>query len=676
MPLLAQRQTLPLNADWKFLRRDAGAAASPDGQWQAVTLPHAWNIADLPADAAKGPEGRFRGAGWYHRTLTLPPGSEGKRVFVRFEAAATVSDVYFGERHLGQHRGSFTAFCYELTPHLKSAETQSLRVRVDNSFFQDVAPLEGDFTMHGGLYRPASLIVADPVCISPLELGSSGVFLTVKGLSQLEAVVEAKALVSSALPSPSKVKIAVEIRDGAGQLVASRESQVELGSGESRPVIQELRVPKPRRWQGRQDPYLYTAMVRVIREGREVDAVTQPLGLRTIAISQEQGVLLNGQPTEVHGVNRHQDKLGKGWALSAADHEEDIRTILEMGCTGLRLAHYPQSDYVHELCDKGGLIVWEEVPLVNRISSLPQFAENARQQLREMILQGYNHPSLCFWGLFNELNANWTGPLGPEPNALIADLQKLAKELDTTRPTVAASFMRDPSPLHAIPDWIAFNIYPGWYWGRPDDFGKTVADMSGYLGGKRVGISEYGAGASVNHHQEGELEPPKEVNKSHFHPEEWQAIVHERSWAAARKNPRLWGTFVWAGFDFSSDGRDEGDGPNRNDKGLITIDRKLRKDAFYFYQANWAQTPVLHIASRRMTPRKQASTEVKIYTNGVQVELRVNGKSLGKQSPDDLRICRWTSVQLAPGENRIEAIAKKDGKEFRDACTWVLEGGK
>ena len=238
----------------------------------------------------------------------------------------------------------------------------------------------------------------------------------------------------------------------------------------------------------------------------------------------------------------------------------------------MRLAHYPQSSVVHDLCDRNGLLLWQEVPLVDRISGLPEFAENAKQQLTEMVLQGGNHPSLCFWGLFNELNATWVDMPGPAPDRLITELRDLAHRLDGSRPTVAASWMREPSSLHELPDRISFNVYPGWYWGTPDDFGHLFTDLSALVGGRRVGISEYGAGASILHHQEGPLEAPKNTN-THFHPEEWQAIVHERAWAWAQDNPHLWGTFVWAMFDFASDKRDEGDTPGRNDKGLVTRDR-------------------------------------------------------------------------------------------------------
>jgi beta-galactosidase len=412
--------------------------------------------------------------------------------------------------------------------------------------------------------------------------------------------------------------------------------------------------------------------VRLHRDGRVVDSVTQPLGLRTIQIAPDRGVLLNGEPYPVHGVNRHQDRLNQGWALTSQDHEEDIRQILDLGCTGLRLAHYQQSNVVHDLCDRGGLLVWQEIPLVNSISGLPEFAENAKQQLTEMIKQGYNHPSLCFWGLFNELNATWANPLGPAPDRLITELRELAHRLDSSRPTVAASWMREPSSIHALPDHIAFNQYPGWYWGTPDDYESLLPHLSAMMGGQRVGISEYGAGASILQHQEGVLAPPKNTGMR-FHPEEWQAIVHERAWECAKDNPHLWGTFVWVMFDFASDGRDEGNAPGRNDKGLVTADRQVRKDAFYFYQANWTSEPMVHLASRRMATRHLATTEVKVYSNCADVELMVNERSLGVARPDRVRICRWPKVVLAPGVNRIEAVGRRGGKEVWDRCEWTME---
>lgn len=673
--LSAQRQAIPLDADWRFIRRDAGLGAAVDSHWQAVSLPHTWNNLDGQNGTAADPglpDGYYRGAGWYERQFQLPKESAGRRVFVRFEAVSIVSDVYVNDRHIGQHRGAFAAFCYELTPFLRADAANVIRVRADNSHFQDVAPLSADFTMDGGIYRPASLIVTDPVCISPLDYASSGVYLTIKQLGADAAAIDVRTLVSSGLAAAASVQVEVEIADAGGQSVATGKTEISLAAGQTAPVDQPIRIAHPHLWQGRKDPYLYTATVRLHRDGRVVDSVTQPLGLRTVSIDPGRGVLLNGEPYPVHGVNRHQDRLNQGWALTPEDHAEDIRQILDLGCTGLRLAHYQQSAVVHDLCDRGGLLVWQEIPLVNSISGLPQFAENAKQQLTEMIKQGYNHPSLCFWGLFNELNATWAEPLGPAPDQLITDLRGLAHQLDPTRTTVAASWMRTPSSIHALPDHIAFNQYPGWYWGTPDDYEHLFSDLSTMMGGQRVGISEYGAGASIRQHQEGALATPKNTN-THFHPEEWQAIVHERAWANAKDNPHLWGTFVWVMFDFASDGRDEGDAPGRNDKGLVTADRQVRKDAFYFYQANWTDAPMVYLASRRMTPRHAAATEVKVYSNCADVELMVNGASQGVVQPDRVKICRWPQVVLAPGVNRIEAVGRRDGKEVRDQCAWTLE---
>jgi beta-galactosidase len=414
--LSAQRQSIPLDADWRFIRRDVGLGAAVDSQWLAVTLPHTWNALDGQNGTAADPglpDGYYRGAAWYERQFQLPKEGGGRRVFVRFEAASIVSDVYLNERHLGQHRGAFAAFCYELTPLLRSDAPNVLRVRADNSHFQDVAPLSADFTMGGGIYRPARLIVTDAICISPLDYASSGVYLTIRHLSADSAAIEVRTLVSSALATAASVEVEVEIADAGGQVVAAGKAETPVGAGQTTAVEQPVRVAHPHLWQGRKDPYLYSVTVRLHRDGRVVDSVTQPLGLRTVEIASDRGVLLNGEPYAVHGVNRHQDRLNKGWALTPQDHEEDIRQILELGCTGLRLAHYQQSGVVHGLCDRGGLLVWQEVPLVNSISGLPEFAENAKQQLTEMIKQGYNHPSLCFWGLFNELNATWAEPLGP-----------------------------------------------------------------------------------------------------------------------------------------------------------------------------------------------------------------------------------------------------------------------
>jgi len=675
---LAARDTIPLLTDWKFLRRDL----APDEKsetwrnpsvppWDVVTVPHTWNA----EDGANGreaepdlPEGYYRGPAWYVRDLPVPTSWKGQRVFIRFEGVSLVADVFINRIHVGQHRGAFGAFCIEITPFLNYDGKDSLRVRVDNARAFDVAPLTGDFTVFGGIYRPVEIFATGDPCISPTFYGSLGTFLTVRRLDRDKAEIEVKTKISYAGGQTSTLNLVTEITDAAGVPIASATDEIKVLSGSDEFHLQTLRVPSPHLWNGRVDPYLYAAKVRVTRGSEVLDEVTQPLGIRTVEISGKDGFLLNGNSYELHGVNRHQDRAGKGWALSKTDHDEDHALIREMGANTIRLAHYQQAAYFHDLSDRHGLITWEEIPLVDAVSASPQFLENARQQLQEMIWQDYNHPSVAMWGLYNELEC------GSMPTAqtmpIIESLQSLAKQIDSTRPTVAASFRQDASARHRIPDHAGWNIYPGWYSSSTEDATAWVHKYRDQMG-KRIGISEYGAGANPKQSSELPIAPPKA--DGNFHPPEWQNHFHERLWAQLKGNPNLYGTWIWSMFDFAVDKRNEGGIPGLNDKGMVTRDRRTKKDAFYFYKANWSGEKMVHITSSQLTPRKQASTEVKVYSNCPQVELLVNGTSAGVITPDNLKICRWESVRLQPGPNRIEAIGQGGATTAHDDCEWTLE---
>jgi len=645
-----------LATDWKFLRQKAELNAPTDA-WESVGVPHTWNALDVQTG-----NNYYRGTGWYVRTLDIPGKWQGKRVFIRFEAASIVAKPFINGKPLGEHRGAFTAFCYELTPHLRFGDKNELRVQVSNAYQGDIAPLSGDFNMGGGLYRPVHLIVTDPVCISPLDLASPGVYLTTKTLSDTETAVEVKALISNGSPAKEDVVVEIEIQDAAGKVVATKKENAQIGAGATLTVAPVLTIAQPHRWNGRKNPYLYAATVRVLRGGNPVDEVRQPLGLRTVAITEGEGFLLNGKPYPIYGVNRHQDVRDKGWALSPADHEQDAQLILDMGATAVRNAHYPQSTYWHELADRSGLLLWDEVPLVNEIASTPAFAANAELQLRELMAQLYNHPSVAFWGLFNEIYGK------PSPDVLLSRLKAVVKEADPSRLIVAATCW-DKKSYNQIADHTCWNRYPGWYNPMPEDLktelGRPAAEI-----GKRIAISEYGAGANPAQHQETKMSRPKTTEQ--WHPEEWQTHVHEKDWEGIKDNPKLWGSFIWNMFDFCVAHRNEGAQPHLNDKGMVTHDRKLRKDAYFFYKANWNPAPMVYIVERRMTARTIARTTVKVYSNAAEVELRVNGKSLGKAQPDAFRICRWEYVELAPGKNIIDAVAITNNQQLTDQCEWVL----
>ena len=667
---MAARETADLASGWKFIKQDAGATA-PAANWDAVTIPHTWNN----LDAQKGvrgnpgiPGGYFRGACWYERSLDVPAAWKGRRVFIRFEAASIVARVYLNGDLIGEHRGAFTAFCFELTSHLRFGQTNELRVRVDNANQPDVPPLSGDFNMDGGIYRPVKLIVTDGVCITPLDFASPGVYETIKSLDDQHASVEIKSLISNGGSTAQSPAVETIIKNADGTVVAQHTRTATIAAGQTVVSTEVLDIASPHLWNGRKDPYLYSVAVRVHRGNDTVDEVVQPLGLRTVAITQERGFLLNGKPYPIHGVSRHQDRRDKGWALSAEDHQQDAGMILEMGVTAVRNAHYPQSGTWHDLADHNGLLMWDEISLVRTINDTPAFTAGSELEAREMILQLYNHPSIAFWGLFNELGNLPT----PPPDTMLRTLKAEVKELDSSRVIVAATDHPNKS-YNLIPDWTCFNIYPGWY--RPATPGPddTITQFSREIG-KRTALSEYGAGGNPFQHEEGPVvwRGGKMANNP-FHPEEYQAAVHEVDYAQIAVNPDLWGSFMWTMFDFASATKNEGGTVGINDKGMVTQDRAVKKDVFYFYKANWSDEPVLYITSRRFTDRTKATTDIKIYSNAGAVELSVNGKSEGRRDAGKNGVFLWQAVQLSPGQNQIDARAERNGKPLSDSCIWTLK---
>lgn len=384
--------------------------------------------------------------------------------------------------------------------------------------------------------------------------------------------------------------------------------------------------------------------------------------------------LLNsdGKAMQIKGVSRHQDMKGKGWALSPEDEARDIRLIADMGADGVRTGHYPASANIYDLCDKAGLVVWSEVPNVNLVWDTPEFRENNRLQAREMIFQHWNHPSICMWGIFNEIGHQpEAATKGVDMEAELTALNRFVKGTDPSRMTVGASNQPGRKKLNHIPDHIAFNTYPGWYGGGPE---TMKGNLNGYIrdyGGKMgIAVSEYGHGASVGMHEN----PAQRPSPAGFwHPEEWQSHAHEVNYRCIRERPEVWGAFVWNMFDFGSSSRFEGESPGMNDKGLVTYDRKTPKDAYFFYRANWSPRPTVYITSRRFAERTEKTVPVKVYCNGSEVKLSVNGKTVGSVKPDDLKRAVWPEVTLKPGLNTITATASIGGKTYTDSCEWTLK---
>ncbi len=656
------RQDLPLDDHWRFQKGDdtnAAAVDFTDANWTEVSLPHCWGWQE-----AQVTNEYYRGPGWYRRSLDLSP-EQGRRYFLRFEAAGTVADVYLNGRNLGEHRGGFGAFCYEITGGLNAAGKNTLAARVSNAGEPDIAPLSGDFCVFGGLYRPAHLLVTDEVCFTPLDHASAGVFWQQTQVSKSAATIDFTAEISNGAKPDARRLLVAKILDAAGKIVAAESQLVTVPGRVTPPFHVRLTLARPHLWNGRADPYLYHAVAELqTTNGVVVDAVEQPLGLRFYRVDPDRGFFLNGEPYRLRGVCRHQDVWNKGWALSNADHERDVNLICELGANAVRCSHYQQSDYFYALCDRAGLLVWAEIPQVNQIAAEPAFAETSRNQLLDLIRQNFNHPAIFAWSLYNELQ-----PGGADPHRLLQDLKILANGEDPTRPTIAASDHLKWPELPKIPDLIGWNKYPGWYFGTPASAGPLLDKLRYTSRHGGFCVSEYGAGANPFQH---EVPPHQPKPGGQWHPEEWQCAVHEAAWAAIKARPFVWGSFLWNMFDFVVASRHEGGVISRNDKGLVTSDRQLKKDAFFFYQANWSDAPVLYLTSRRFTERTNALTAVKIYSNAKTVELKVNGHSLGQKSDATDDVFIWTDVRLTPGDNRIEAKARRAGQDLHDECVWHL----
>lgn len=643
------RDVVNFNRSWRF----TPGYETAKNVYTEVSLPHMWN-----GDALAGNADYYRGLGNYEKDFLIPEEWKGKKLYLRFKGVNTVANVFINGKHAAEHRGGYTAFAVDITGLVNYGAQNTVWVRVNNAPQLDIMPLLGDFNMYGGIYRDVELIVTDPFHIALSDYGSQGVYLMQRQVSREKAEVEAKIVVDGHPDKP--VSLRVRIKDDRGKVVAEQEQQLIYEKENTDTVRLNLTVHRPRLWNGRQDPYLYRVEVDLLAAGQTVDGVKERIGFRYFRIDPDKGFFLNGKHLQLRGVCRHQDRAETGNALLPAHHREDMEIMKEMGVNAVRLAHYPQDKYIYDLCDEYGFIVWAEIPFVGPggyrdkgFVDQVSFKENGKQQLKELIRQHYNHPSICFWGLFNELKQT-----GDDPVAYLKELNQLAHQEDPGRLTTSAS--NQGGEINTISDVVAWNQYYGWYGGEPSGIGAWADATHRQYSGRGIGISEYGAGASILHQQE-ELKKP--VATSYWHPENWQTYFHEEHWKAIDRRPFLWGTFVWNMFDFGAAHRREGEMDGKNDKGLVTFDRKDRKDAFYFYKANWnKEEPFVYIAERRLEKRLNSRQLFKVYSNLPEVELIVNGKSLGYKT-GAYGTFVWSGVGLKEGRNEVIA---RSGKEHED----------
>lgn len=697
------RSSQTLATGWEFQMGDPGQMPADASGWTRIEVPHSWNRVGTYQPGSPAAQSFHRavdqtqGVGWYRVTLPDHLLTDRQRLWLEFGAASRTAEIWLNGRKLGGHDGGFSSFRVDATDAYRSGADNLLVVKVDNREpdtpgVTPTLPLAGDFFVHGGLYRPVKLIITGQTHFAMLDHGGSGVYARTQSVMDGKAILAVRARIDNDGARSSRGRVTLRLIDRDGKEVAQQTSAVRLAARRGTEVAAELRVDDAHLWQGVDDPYLY-AMVAELRDdkGRLLDSLSQPFGIRTMALDPNLGFFLNGKSYPLHGVGMHQDSGTTGWAMSDDDITTMVSTIREMGANSIRLTHYQHGPVVHDLADRLGLILWDEIPLVTAWTLKPDqkeapksVADNARQQLVEMIRQNYNHPSVAVWGIANEVDFGPNRPdfIGkavsevPDPRGLLTELDALAKSLDPSRPTALANCCEDNGmqgvpDVSGITDALGINRYMGWYYGKVGDFSAVLDSQHRKHAGQPLALTEYGAGGATSQHSDDPTGGP--INPSgRDQPEEYQAWLHEQVWPQISSKPYLWASWLWNSFDFATKVRKEGDSVDINTKGLATYDGAIRKDAWWYYRVNWSSVPAIQIAGKRYVDRAYGVTDVKVYSNAPETELLVNGKSAGVRRDCGFNTCVWENVRLAAGENRLEAAGRFEQGVQKDMAQWRL----
>ena len=594
------RNVLNLNKNWYFTKDSTDINAVGE----AIDIPHSWNA----TDGQDGGNDYFRGSCVYRKTIAKADVPVAECYYVEICGANSSADVYANGEHLTHHDGGYSTFRADITKYLLAGDVE-LAIVVDNSPSDSVYPQMADFTFYGGIYRDVNLIATSATHFDLDYYGGKGLMITpeIKGE---DAEIEIKTYSNK----KDGDRLVYTVYDAEGGVVASVESDDD---------DIDVTVKGVHLWHGRRDPYLYSCEVKLVRDGEVLDNVSSRFGCRSFKINPDNGFILNGEEYPLRGVSRHQDRLGVGNALTREHHEEDIALIMEVGATTIRLAHYQHDQYFYDLCDENGLVIWAEIPYISK--HMPGGRENTISQMKELITQNYNHPSIVVWGLSNEISIGGSDEDLLENHRILNDL---VHDMDKTRLTTiaAVSMCKMDDPYLQIPDVVSYNHYFGWYGGDTSMNGPWFDKFHATHPTIPIGCSEYGCEA-LNWH----TSDPKQGDYT----EEYQAYYHEELIKQLFTRKYMWATHVWNMFDFGADARSEGGENGQNHKGLITMDRKYKKDAFYAYKAWLSDEPFVHLCGKRYIDRVEDVTKVTVYSNQPEVELFVNGESIGKKSAPD-----------------------------------------
>lgn len=642
------REIINFDTKWAFTKDCDSVPSTMPTKWDFVNLPHTWNA----IDGMDGDNDYYRGKCYYAKPLNYNELPKADRYYLEFEAANSSADVYVNGKHLGHHDGGYSTWRVDMTDSLE--QENLIVVAVDNSPNDYVYPQKADFTFYGGLYRDVNIIAVANSHFDLDTFGGPGIKVTPK-IENEDATVEVEVFVTN---FEENQKLHYVLKDQDGNTIATADAQ---------DTKLDFTIENVHLWNGRKDPYLYSAEVELIDGNNKIDAVCTRFGCRTYEIDPEKGFILNGKEYPLRGVSRHQDRIGLGNALLPEHHKEDIELICEVGATTIRLAHYQHDQVFYDLCDEKGLVIWAEIPYISQHMSKGR--DNTISQMKELITQNYNHPCIVVWGLSNEITMNGSTEDLLENHRILNDL---AHTMDPTRKTtLAALSMCDINdPYIQIPDVVSYNHYFGWYGGDTSMNGPWFDNFHKVHPNKPIGCSEYGCEA-LNWHTSNPTQGD--------YTEEYQAYYHEELIKQFFSRKYMWATHVWNMFDFGADARNEGGENGQNHKGLITIDRKYKKDAFYAYKAWLSDDPFVHITSKRYVDRVEDIVKLTVYSNLPEVELFANGESLGKKTAED-HFFRFevpnkgeTVLKAVAGDCTDESVIRKVDK-FNDSYRLVEKG--
>ncbi|KLE31284.1 glycoside hydrolase family 2 [Aurantiacibacter luteus] len=718
-PVVAQgagaetRRSLDLDTGWQFnlvgpYAGDGSLEAPDPGAWQVVAVPHTWNRVgyylsdpEQHINSADNVE-KTQGVGWYYRTFESPRLAGSERTYLEFDAVSRTAEVWVNGRKVGENRNPFGRFRLDVTDALRMGGANELYVKVDNTqpaegnSTAEVLPMTGDFFVRGGIYRPVRLIVAPPVHFDLLDHGGPGVYASTASIAPGAARLNLSARIANSSPKRAELAMVASLIADDGHVVGSQRSAIIVPPGETAEIAGEMALDAPRLWNGVDDPYLHTLRFDLFDEsGALIDRIDQPFGVREMRIDPERGFFLNGRPHQLRGAGFHQDTEASDWAVAPGEVERSMQIMRDMGANSVRLAHYQHGAPVHEIADRMGMVLWDEIGLVTAWTNAPDQVElpgailaNARQQLLDLVHQNYNHASVAVWGIANEVDFGPGRPdfLGrpPEviadPMPLLENLAALSRELDPLRPVVLANCceergMQDVPVVAEAVDAVGANRYFGWYYGAPDQLGEHLDTLRAKHPDIPLSVSEYGAGGAPNMHSDNPLGGPIDMG-GRTQPEEFATWFHEENWRELAGRDDLWGIWLWNAFDFGTTVRAEGDAQDINTKGLVTYDREIAKDAYYFYRAVWSDEPTVHVQGRRYVDRAYPVTDIRVNSNAASTGMTVNGAALPAQGDCDQNVCVWRDVRLARGENVVVARARFGEETVEDRVVWQLDAAQ